>query len=66
VDVHVPEAGDQKLARRIYHMGLVRDTDVLGEADLSDTIPGDHHGHIGLGGRAGRINHRDMYKDKRW
>ena len=65
VDVHVPQAGDQTLARRIHHLRVLRDAGSPGGANLGDATTCNHHGHLRLGRRAGGVNDCDVGEGER-
>ncbi len=65
MDVHIPQAGDQKFSlgvNDLYIAGVPGDSDFLG--DRSDAASLDCNIEIFLGRRAGRVDDGDLVNDE--
>jgi hypothetical protein len=64
MDVHVPQAGNQKFAGRIDYAGSRRGFDILPYRD--DAPCGDDDGNVRARRRAGSIDNRSVLENKAW
>jgi hypothetical protein len=50
VNVHIPEAGNQKFSRRVYESRVFRNAHLCRLADFRNAIADHHDSHVSLGG----------------
>jgi hypothetical protein len=60
VDMHIPQAGDEKLSRSVDHARRLGDCGLRSLPDDGNTVPDDHDCCVGFWGSSSRVNDCDV------